>query len=200
MKAIRLALLFVGLTASGSAYSDSIDDSLFAPEEKCAYCHAADGNSVMSRFPRLGGQRLDYLLKQLRDFRSGRRHNDENVMLTNAEQLSDNDILRVARYFSEQTPAVHDPRADGSPGSVLYWQGKGEIAPCVQCHSGTAGNQDRPAIAGQHGGYLMKQLRDLRSGKRTNDPDAAMQAVARKLTATDIDALVRYLMFSARTE
>jgi cytochrome c553 len=184
-------MLALAALVGGPAGADSIDDSLFAPEEKCGYCHGADGNSVMARFPRLGGQNFEYLLKQLRDFRGGTRRNDDGVMKTNAEQLADADIARVARHFSEQEPALYNPRRDASPGAVLYWQGRGTVPACAQCHG--AGNAQRPQLGGQHAAYLEKQLRDLRAGKRANDPDGMMQAVASGLTDADIDALTRYL-------
>lgn len=105
LRATLIVLACAALPAFPAA-ADSIDDSLFAPEEKCGYCHGLDGNSATGRFPRLGGQRFEYLLKQLRDFRAGRRRNDSGVMATNAEPLEEPDVGRVARYFSEQPPAV----------------------------------------------------------------------------------------------
>lgn len=175
------------------AAADSIDDSLFAPEEKCGYCHGIDGDSATGRFPRLGGQRFEYLLKQLRDFRAGRRRNDSGVMATNAEPLEEPDVTRVARYFSEQPPAVGEPARDDSPGAILYWQGRGEVPACTSCHGRSAADGQTPFLAGQHMAYLEKQLREWRSGARANDSESAMRGIARRLSDQDIAALVTYL-------
>ena len=41
----------------------------------CAACHAADGNSTVPANPKLAQQHPEYLLKQLQEFKSGKRAN-----------------------------------------------------------------------------------------------------------------------------
>ena len=36
----------------------------------CAACHAADGNSAGGAYPKLAGQHPEYLVKQLKDFKT----------------------------------------------------------------------------------------------------------------------------------
>lgn len=172
------------------AHADSIDDSLFAPEEKCGYCHGIDGNSATGRFPRLGGQRFEYLLKQLGDFRAGRRRNDDGVMATNAEPLQEPDVARIARYFSEQKQILGQPQRDGSTAAMLYWQGKGATPACVTCHGDET---QAPRLAGQHAAYLEKQLREWRTTARANDRLGEMRAVSLTLSEEDVVALAAYL-------
>lgn len=66
----------------------------------CASCHGpqADGNGI---FPRLAGQNAQYLLAQLRYFRSGVR-NDKNadIMKQVALHLTDSQMNAVANYLS----------------------------------------------------------------------------------------------------
>lgn len=66
----------------------------------CASCHGpkADGNAI---FPRLAGQNTQYLLAQLRYFRSGVR-NDKNadIMKQIALHLTDRQMTAVADYLS----------------------------------------------------------------------------------------------------
>ncbi|HVA54691.1 MAG TPA: c-type cytochrome [Gammaproteobacteria bacterium] len=66
----------------------------------CASCHGpkADGNGI---FPRLAGQNAQYLLAQLRYFRSGVR-NDKNadIMKQVALHLTDSQMSAVANYLS----------------------------------------------------------------------------------------------------
>ena len=46
-----------------------------AKAQVCQACHGLDGNSTVPDYPKLGGQRPDYLAKALRDYKSGARKN-----------------------------------------------------------------------------------------------------------------------------
>jgi cytochrome c553 len=54
-------------------------------------------------YPKLGGQRQDYLAKALRDYKSGARKNP--IMAGFAGALSTKDIENLAAYYAAQ-PAV----------------------------------------------------------------------------------------------
>ena len=41
----------------------------------CAACHGAEGNSGVPAYPKLAQQHPDYLVKQLQEFKSGKRAN-----------------------------------------------------------------------------------------------------------------------------
>ena len=56
----------------------------------CADCHGADGNSGTPAYPKLAQQHPDYLVKQLREFKSGQRANA--VMSGMVAALSDDDM------------------------------------------------------------------------------------------------------------
>jgi cytochrome c553 len=64
----------------------------------CESCHGRAGISEGPMTPNLAGQKKDYLVKALKDFRSGARRN--TFMSSVAASLSDNDINNVAAYFS----------------------------------------------------------------------------------------------------
>ena len=67
----------------------------------CAACHGPTGAGIPSQFPRLGGQHSDYILAQLKAFRSGDRVNDAGKMMrTIAGKMSDQEMLAVANYVS----------------------------------------------------------------------------------------------------
>lgn len=72
-------------------------------KEVCQACHGLDGNSATPDYPKLGGQRPDYLAKALRDYKSGARKNA--VMAAFASTLSSADIENLAAYYTAQ-PAV----------------------------------------------------------------------------------------------
>jgi cytochrome c553 len=64
-------------------------------------------------------------------------------------------------------------------------------ARCASCHgaSGVSSNPAYPNLAGQKAPYLLKQIRDFQSGKRT---DPVMNAMVKGLTEAEMDALANY--------
>lgn len=70
----------------------------------CAACHGADGNSATGDFPRLAGQHHDYLVKALKDYKSGARKNA--IMAPQVANLTMRDIEDLAAYFSDQQGLV----------------------------------------------------------------------------------------------
>jgi cytochrome c553 len=74
--------------------------------QTCAACHGADGNTPTGPdFPRLAGQHYDYLLKALRDYKSGSRKNP--IMGGQVGALSTQDMADLAAYFSSQKGTLH---------------------------------------------------------------------------------------------
>lgn len=68
----------------------------------CAACHGADGNSVNPLWPNLAGQKAPYMVKQMKDFKSGARK--DPVMAPMAKPLSDADMENLAAYYASQKP------------------------------------------------------------------------------------------------
>lgn len=73
----------------------------------CAACHSPEGVGVPSRYPRLGGQHVDYSLVQLKAFKAGERGMDSGgkdvngrVMAQVAARMSDNEMQAAAQYAS----------------------------------------------------------------------------------------------------
>jgi len=66
----------------------------------CAACHGADGNSTIPANPKIAGQYESYLIRALKDYRSGARNNA--IMAGFAAALSDQDIKDLAAYFASQ--------------------------------------------------------------------------------------------------
>lgn len=69
--------------------------------------------------------------------------------------------------------------------------GRNHAAPCTSCHGykGVTANEEWPNLAGQKPGYLAKQLRAYRDGKRV---DPLMSPMAAGLTDEDIDNIAAY--------
>lgn len=68
----------------------------------CASCHGPTGSGVDSaKFPMLAGQHSQYIMTQLKAFRSGARANDMGQMMRDvAKRMSDTDIEMVAGYIA----------------------------------------------------------------------------------------------------
>jgi len=64
----------------------------------CAACHGANGISVNPMWPNIAGQKDQYLLKQLKAFKSGERK--DPLMSPQAAALSDADMANLAAYFA----------------------------------------------------------------------------------------------------
>jgi cytochrome c553 len=163
----------------------------------CAACHTADGNSNNPIYPVLAGQYAEYIAKQLHDFRSGARRNA--IMAPNAAKLSDDDILNLAAYFSSQQPKPKLAKDASliSAGQKLYKggdQGSG-VPACASCHGPTGAGipVQFPRLANQHAKYVVSQLRNFRSGDRTNDGGKMMEVIARKLTDQEMKAVAEYV-------
>ncbi len=65
----------------------------------CAGCHSPNGAGIPAQYPRLSGQHADYTVKQLADFRDGKRGNN-NQMRDVAAKLNDREIKAVADYIA----------------------------------------------------------------------------------------------------
>ncbi len=68
----------------------------------CAACHGADGNSTNPLWPKLAGQHAAYLVKQLKDFKSGARK--DPMMGPMASPLSEADMENLAAFYASQAP------------------------------------------------------------------------------------------------
>jgi cytochrome c553 len=98
-------LLIVMLAAAGlGAAAPALAADAAAGKEKaamCVACHGEGGNKPLAPdYPKLAGQPADYLVKALRDYKSGKRKNP--VMAPMAQTLSKKDMQDVAAYFASQ--------------------------------------------------------------------------------------------------
>ncbi len=88
------------LLAAGSATAAAAGDAAAgkAKYATCAGCHGPAGISNNPLWPNLAGQKEAYLVKQLKDFRDGKR--TDPMMSPMAKPLSDQDIENLAAYLS----------------------------------------------------------------------------------------------------
>jgi cytochrome c553 len=74
----------------------------------CQACHGEDGKAILVGAANLSGQQKEYLIGQLRAFRSGSRRND--LMSIIAKPLTDADIENVADWYSSVKVTVEMPK------------------------------------------------------------------------------------------
>ena len=73
----------------------------------CAVCHGANGIGTAPNNPNLAGQTEFYLIKQMQDFRDGRRENEQMSII--AETLTDEEIRSLAAWYSSIKITVELP-------------------------------------------------------------------------------------------
>jgi cytochrome c553 len=98
MKIVQLAscaLIAAGITVSVEAADIGAGKS---KAQACGACHGQDGVSVGANIPNLAGQKTDYVVKQLKAFKSGGRK--DQMMNAIATQLSDADIDDLAAFWN----------------------------------------------------------------------------------------------------
>ena len=161
----------------------------------CAACHTNDGSRGSAANPIIQGQHPDYLVKQLAEFKAGKR--DNAVMKAMASPLSEADMKNVAAFYASKQPKPGFAKNKDlvSLGEKIYRGGIGDrsVPACSGCHgpSGAGMPAQYPRLAGQHADYVEAQLMAFRGGVRRNNP--AMAAIAVKLNDREIKAVADYV-------
>lgn len=157
----------------------------------CIACHGINGNSFKPNYPKLAGQPGNYLIQQLTDFQEGRRK-DPNMSVI-AASLSRSDIIGVASFFSRQNWPSGDLAFSQEEASGEVKRAQAATVPCLVCHQSHFDLPNQPPhIAGQMYSYLVKQLRDFRSGRRV-DEGRVMVRISASLTDAGITNIAAYL-------
>jgi len=165
-------------------------------QEVCVACHGEQGVSTAPEFPHLAGQSGAAIFKQLNDYRSGSRVNEQMTEI--AKALDEQTLADVAAYYAGQPKRSPNPvtLADAPP-SVVKLVELGDpgrnIPPCAACHrAGSGGPIETPILAEQGDQYLIAQLKAYASGQRRNDVYGRMRFIAANLTDSEIEGLAKY--------
>jgi cytochrome c553 len=163
--------------------------------EVCGACHLPSGaGRPDGTFPQLAGQHATVLIKQMADIRAGLR--DNPTMYPFAIQLTDpQELADAAAYINSLCIPQDHGKYDGADAASQVAKGK-ELyeKQCKECHGGNGeGNKEKfyPVIAGQHYKYLLRQMTEIRDGKRRNaNPD--MVKVIKPYTNDQLVAISAY--------
>jgi cytochrome c553 len=150
----------------------------------CSACHTADGSRGSPANPILQGQHAEYLVKQLTEFKSGKRKNA--IMAGFAGTLSDEDMRNVAAFYASKSakPGAAKNKDTLALGEKIYRGGIAErnVPACAAWY---------PRLGGQHADYVESQMNGFRSGARANGP--MMMTIAAKMNDKEIKAVSDYV-------
>jgi cytochrome c553 len=161
----------------------------------CAACHGADGNSGTPAYPKLAQQHPEYLVKQLQEFKSGKRNNA--VMKGFATALSDEDMKNISFWVTSKKAKAGFAKDKElvTLGERIYRGGISDrqVPACAGCHSpnGAGLPSQYPRLSGQHAEYGVAQLVAFRDGTRKNS--LQMTQVAAKMNDREIKAVADYI-------
>jgi cytochrome c553 len=218
---VGLAAGLLWVASAGALETGYIDLRRIAPihgdvaagGRKAAVCHACHGvgASVAPTFPRLAGQREDYLYHRLVSFKTAGPKDpyySQSPMRSQVANLSDADMRDLAAYFSAQTPTAATVTAAPAPtagkGETLFLGGDPArgIPPCQGCHGADASGSAiatgqyaaYPSLRGQYSMYLMARLTSFHNNlPHDTTNDFIMSDVARTLDTDSIQAVAAWL-------
>lgn len=213
---IGLGMIFVtGIALAASPYTDlrsiePIHGDAAAGEKKatiCFACHGANGAPIAPMFPRLAGQRADYLYYRLVSFkRAGPKdpYYSVSAMTPNVAPLSDTDMRNLAAFFASQTPPATAGAAAQGNGEALFRAGDPArgVPPCQGCHGADAGGAPistgryalYPSLRGQGAPYLIARLTSFHKQQpHDTTNDFIMGGVAQTLDDQSIQAIAAWL-------
>jgi cytochrome c553 len=182
------AVLLVVVLLPSAGQAQSTDERFSA----CLACHGADGQSRTPETPSLGGQPAFFVVAQLFLFREGRR--DNAAMTAAAKGLTNRDLTafadRVARLPVPPPPGEPPDPARFARGRTLTLR-----HPCGVCHNPDfSGREQMPRLANQREDYLLKSMREYKSGARLGYGGAMAQELA-GLTDQDLSDLAHFLAY-----
>ncbi|MFZ9429772.1 MAG: c-type cytochrome [Burkholderiaceae bacterium] len=166
-----------------------------ATAQVCSACPTVDGSRGSPATPLQAGPHPEYLVKQLQEFKAGKRKNA--IMAGFAATLSDDDMRNVAAFYASKTakPGAAKDKDLAALGEKIYRGGIGDrnIPACAGCHSPTGAGipAQYPRVGGQHADYTEAQLVAFRVGARGNS--AQMSAIAAKMNDREIKAVSDYI-------
>jgi cytochrome c553 len=213
-------IIFMGFSAAAARYTDlrnvePIHGDAAAGATKatvCFACHGASGTSLAPTFPRLAGQRVDYLYHRLLMFKRAKPKDpyySTSPMTAMALPLSDADMRNIAAFFASQPP---QPATSASPtsaqslerGAHLFKAGDPSqgIPPCQGCHGAEARGPllatgpyaVYPLLRAQYAPYIVSRLMTFRKDlPHDSTSDFIMSNVAHTLDDESVQAIAAWL-------
>jgi cytochrome c len=101
MKLLPVAVALVASVACGSVFA--ADGAKLFAEKTCSACHGKDGKkTLMPDYPKIAGQNVKYIEKQMLDIKSGARANGNSAAMKGVMVIvSDAEIKDLAEFISK---------------------------------------------------------------------------------------------------
>ncbi|PWB55879.1 MAG: cytochrome C [Nitrosomonadales bacterium] len=164
--------------------------------EVCGACHLPSGaGRPDGTFPQLAGQHATVLIKQIADIREGLRDNPTMYPFAKEAMVNPQELADTAAYIQTLCIPTDHGKYEGADAATQIAKGK-ELyeKQCKECHGMNGeGNKEKfyPVIAGQHYKYLLRQMTEIRDGKRRNaNPD--MVKIIKPYTNEQLVAISAY--------
>jgi cytochrome c553 len=142
--------------------------------------------------PVLDAQPDNFVQWQLVYFRTETRL--DPAMTPISKLLSNEDIRNIGAYLASLPAPKLELAKDDRPDLTEAGEQLAKANHCASCHQdGYVGRDNIPRLAGQREAYLLKSLRDFKSGKRRGGGVAAMPDAVYPLNDKGLQALAHYL-------
>ena len=182
---MRGAFLAFGLLFLSGAHS------IEKQAEACFACHGANGHSQTARTPSIAAQPAFFVVAQLFLFRDNRRDKAPTPMYEIARGMSDDELRAWGDFLSKLPPPR--PAAAADAGRVARGRALADTHHCAACHNvDYSGREQMPRLANQREDYLLKALRDYKSGARMAY-GRGMEEIVAVLSDADFADLAHYL-------
>ncbi|CAH1905345.1 conserved exported hypothetical protein [Candidatus Nitrotoga sp. HW29] len=192
IKIVQQAIPVLALIVSGACAAQNVsisDQKTTYPVDinpkpavvsQCTGCHGPQGISQFPDWPNLAGLSDEYIKDELQKFKNGQRSNA--MMQIVAQDISEQEMIQAAVYFSKQDVAVNVPKELIRPKALKT---------CITCHGDSVEKSSGlgPNLAGQKESYLLKQMQDFKSRKRNNE---IMANIIKNVSPENIRELARY--------
>jgi cytochrome c553 len=174
------------LVAHGATSGDPAAGQRLAAA-RCVSCHAST-ETIHSTVPLLEGQPKAAFIAQWRAFRE--RQRAAPVMVSLAQELSEQDVDDLAAYFAALLPPPAPEPTENAAGAALA-----DRLGCTHCHGpalqGTSAGAAR--LAGQKARYTVWSLQLMRGGVRSHGDAAKPDPLFANLSNAEIESLAAHL-------
>jgi cytochrome c553 len=143
-------------------------------------------------YPQLAGQHATVLIKQMTDIRDGSRDNPKMFPFAGKHIVTLQEIADVAAYLEQ----LEMPQDNGKGPGTAVDKGKAIFGKdCARCHGAQGQGNARkfyPMVASQHYLYMLRQMEQIKGGKRRN-AHPGMVRVVKTRSEEELQALADYM-------
>lgn len=184
--------------ATGTAEEAVTGDAVY---KHCVACHGPRGvGGEGGKYPRIAGLPVDYVARQLHDFRQRSRINKPMIPIFRHQRFNDQVIDIVAAHIAAMpVPALGLWPYQPAPETLTTFPSMAAFADtgatryaktCAGCHGADGAGGDGPPLIDQYPAYLMKQVQDFATNQRRHASSAQCAA----LPPAETEAVVGHLV------